>query len=154
MWFNNSYQSEKGSMLFLAIMLMLVLLAIGLGVSELIVLELRGLRGLGDSVFAFGAADAGVERGLYVDRVSCNAIPPDSDIEDPPGPGNDIYNCVKNSAPPGDQILDNNSKYTLDVKQGTNDAVCPGTNYCVEAKGQFQGPGSPEPSIRKVQIAR
>ncbi|MEK7542528.1 MAG: hypothetical protein AAB524_02405 [Patescibacteria group bacterium] len=147
MYSNNSKQQEKGSMLFLAVMLMLVLLAIGLGVSEFIVVELRSLRGLGDSVFAFGAADAGVERGLYVDKVSCNAIEPDATT--------DLFNCVEAYAPTTTpETLPNNSKYLLELKPGTGDPVCPGDNYCVESKGRFQGPGSPEESIRKVQIAR
>jgi Tfp pilus assembly protein PilX len=146
MWSNNSNQREKGSILFLAVMLMLVLLAAGLGVSEIIVVELRSLRGLGDSVFAFGAADAGVERGLYVDKVSCNAIEPDA--------ATDLLNCVNANAPTTTpETLSNNSQYLLEVKPDT-DPTCPGDNYCVESKGRFQGTGSPEESIRKVQIAR
>lgn len=63
---SNFNEHEKGSILFLALLLTLVLLGIGLGVSEIIVSELRVLRGLGESVFAFGAADAGVGAGFML----------------------------------------------------------------------------------------
>lgn len=125
---------------------MLVLLAIGLGTSEIIVGELRSLRGLGDSVFAFGAADAGVEHGLYVDKKWCNAIEPEKI--------SDLFGCMDTNIPAGAQALPNTSKYELKVKPGTENIVCPSKNYCVESKGEFKGPGSPEESIRKVQIAR
>lgn len=137
---SNFNERDKGSILFLSLLLTLVLLGIGLGITEIIVSELRVLRGLGESVFAFGAADAGVEHGLYVDKISCNAIEPQAVA--------DLVACVDGAIDllGGAQALPNTSTYEL-VKPSLVSS-CPGGNYCVESKGRFRQ------AIRKVQIAR
>jgi len=154
MWckYHNSKKSkeyEKGSALFLALMLTVILLGIGVGVSGIIVSQLQQLRGLGDSVFAFGAADAGAERGLFVDRVYCNAIEP------LPANAAEFLSCAQNNLP-GVQTLSNGSSYILQVEgyDPTPPVECLGDYYCIEAKGRFQrNPAAPS-SIRSVQIDR
>jgi len=61
---------QKGVSLYLALMIMFILLAIGLGVSLIIVSQMKMIRGMGDSVIAFYAADTGIERALYEKRVN------------------------------------------------------------------------------------
>lgn len=51
--------------MFLVIMIMVGILAIALGVSTILVGQLKMIKGIGDSVVAFYAADTGIERGLY-----------------------------------------------------------------------------------------
>ncbi|MBI2098572.1 MAG: hypothetical protein HYT49_02845 [Candidatus Wildermuthbacteria bacterium] len=128
-------------------MLTAILLAIGVGVSGITVSQLQQLRGLGDSVFAFGAADAGAERGLYVDRVECNAIEP------VPANVPDVFDCVNSNLPVGGQALPNESEYELELKPDT-DPDCPGDYYCIESKGQFQRTLATPASIRNVQTDR
>jgi len=55
---------EKGIAIYLAIALISFLMAIGLGLSGILTSQLRNLEGLGDSVFAFYAANTGMERIL------------------------------------------------------------------------------------------
>jgi hypothetical protein len=66
---------QRGVILYLALMIMTVLLAIGLGISTIILFQLRMIRGMGDSVKAFCAADTGIERILYEDRLCRDQSP-------------------------------------------------------------------------------
>ena len=61
--------SKKGVSLYLALMIMFILLAIGLGISLIIVSQMKMMKGMGDSVVAFYAADTGIEHSLYNKRV-------------------------------------------------------------------------------------
>ena len=56
---------EKGVSLYLALIIMAILLAIGLGISTIIISQMKMIEGMGDSVVAFHAADTGIERALY-----------------------------------------------------------------------------------------
>jgi len=49
-------------------MIMFILIAIGLGISLIIVSQMKMIRGMGDSVVAFYAADTGIEHALYDKR--------------------------------------------------------------------------------------
>ena len=56
--------SQKGVSLYLAVIIMLILLAIALGVSTILVGQIKTIRGMGNSVSAFYAADTGIETEL------------------------------------------------------------------------------------------
>ena len=60
----NIKKHETGSALYLTIVIMALLLAIALGLSAIIVGQLRLIRGMGYSVVAFYTADAGIEKTL------------------------------------------------------------------------------------------
>ena len=60
---------QKGVSLYLALMIMFILIAIGLGISLIIVSQMKMMKGMGDSVVAFYAADTGIEHSLYDKRV-------------------------------------------------------------------------------------
>jgi hypothetical protein len=62
---HNLQFTKKGVSIYLALVVMLVLIAIGLGITMIIVFQLRILKGVGDSVVAFYAADSGMEHSLY-----------------------------------------------------------------------------------------
>lgn len=56
---------EKGALLYFALVIMVILLAIGLSLSVIIIGQLRMIKGMGDSVVALHAADTGIEEALY-----------------------------------------------------------------------------------------
>jgi hypothetical protein len=62
----NSYQ--KGVVLLVTFIIMGIVVAIVLGVSIILVSELKMIRGMGNSVVAFYTADSGIEKTLYYDN--------------------------------------------------------------------------------------
>ena len=61
----NVKMTERGISIYLALIIMIILLAIGLGITTIIVFQMKMIRGMGDSVVALYAADTGIERALY-----------------------------------------------------------------------------------------
>jgi hypothetical protein len=57
--------TNKGVSLYLALVIMFILIAISLGVSLIIVSQMKMIKGMGDSVVAFYAADTGIEHAMY-----------------------------------------------------------------------------------------
>jgi len=57
---------QQGVSLYLAITIMTILLAIVLGISTILIRQLKTIKGMENSVIAFYAADTGVERVLKV----------------------------------------------------------------------------------------
>lgn len=69
---------QKGVSLYLTIVIMAALLAIVLGLTGILVSQLKMVKGMEDSVIAFFAADTGNERGLkYLEECSspCTPVP-------------------------------------------------------------------------------
>lgn len=62
-------KSEKGASLYFAMVILSILLAIALGLSAILIGQTRMITGMGDSVVAFYAADTGIERVLYEDKL-------------------------------------------------------------------------------------
>lgn len=56
--------TERGVSLYLAIIVMAVILGIALGISAILLAQIKMIRGMGDSVVALYAADTGIERVL------------------------------------------------------------------------------------------
>ena len=63
-WVGCSLKSNRGVSLYLALLIMAILLSIGLGISAILFGQIKIIRGIGDSVVAFYAADTGIERAL------------------------------------------------------------------------------------------
>lgn len=57
--------SEKGISLYIAFVIVAILLVIGFGMSVILISQIKMLRGMGDSVVAFYAANTGIERALF-----------------------------------------------------------------------------------------
>ncbi|KKN91784.1 hypothetical protein LCGC14_0214570 [marine sediment metagenome] len=89
---------QRGVAIYLAIVIMFVLLGIGLGISTLLVGQIRIIRGMGYSVVALYAADTGIERVLYAIRK-----------ENPP------YVPVAGDEPFTGAALDNGATYTVKI---------------------------------------
>jgi len=64
----SDFTLQKGVSLYLALIIMFILIAIGLGVSLIIVSQMKMMKGMGDSVVALYAADTGIENSLYNSR--------------------------------------------------------------------------------------
>jgi hypothetical protein len=62
-------KKQRGVSVYLALMIMIILLAIGLGISTIIVSQMKMIKGMEDSVVALYAADSGVEKVLYDDKI-------------------------------------------------------------------------------------
>lgn len=61
-------QKEKGIALLITFLIMGIGISIVLGVSAISLSEIKMMRGMGDSVKAFYAADSGIEKTIYYDR--------------------------------------------------------------------------------------
>jgi hypothetical protein len=66
----NVKTTERGVSIYFALIIMFILLAIALGISLIIVSQMKMIRGMGDSVKALYGADTGIERALYEKRVN------------------------------------------------------------------------------------
>jgi hypothetical protein len=64
----NKIPKEKGISVFFSVMILTVLLSVALGISTILVGQVRMIKGIGDSVIAFFTADTGVERIMYEDK--------------------------------------------------------------------------------------
>lgn len=122
--FLNIKTHKKGAALYLTIVMMAIVLAIALGLSTIIVGQLKVMRQMGYSVFAFYAADAGIEWILTENYNNpCDVItggPPPCD----------------NSASPID-LGDGETKYYILVLPPGAD--CGALNYCVTSVGIYKG---------------
>ena len=68
---------QKGTVsLFLTIMIMILSLAMILGLTAIFVGQIRIIKGMGDSVTAFYAANTGIEKLLYKDKLCHQQSPP------------------------------------------------------------------------------
>ena len=74
MYQNNNLQAQRGVSLYMTFMVMTMLLGIGLGMSALLLSQLDTLRGIGYSVLAFYATDAGIEKIVYDDQKGVNIL--------------------------------------------------------------------------------
>lgn len=64
----NKIKSQKGVSLFLALVIMTIFLAMGLGLTAISLSQKKVIRGIDYSVSAVAAADTGVEGMLYLDK--------------------------------------------------------------------------------------
>ncbi len=116
---------SRGVSLYFALLMIAALLSLGLGVSTLSVLQVQTVTGAADSVVAFFAADAGVEKGLYLENTSGTT----TDISDI---------CPESSSCDCSGKLANGQCTVVGRKGG--DGQCPsGVTVCIESVGSFQG---------------
>lgn len=104
-------ENEKGLSLYLALVVMSILLAIVLGISTILVSQLKILRDVENSVVAFYAAETGIEKAL--------------ELRSDPTPLNNT----------GD-MLSNGATYFIKVLISGEDA-CGASNYCIQSVGTY-----------------
>ena len=115
-------QKDKGVILFLALIVMSIVLAVALGLSSILVSQIRMSSEMRDSIKAFYAADTGVERALF-------------DKANP----SDNYNGT----------LDNGAEYNVTVVCSPSylscppplvmDGDCSGSYFCYKSIGIYKG---------------
>ena len=121
---------EKGVALFLVVLIMSVILAIGLGISGILIQQIKISENIGDSVVALYAADSGVEQQIY-----------------------DLYKLESHNSAYSD-VMTNSASYSVSVKCSESNADCqPGgelfgiipvdenctsLNFCIKSVGAFQ----------------
>lgn len=123
--------NQRGVSIYIAVVITAVLLGIALGLSTTFLTQVETLRGVGKSVFAFYAAEAGIERVLFIDASICASVTPLVQR----------INCIRdeiNNLSSSDKTLGNGASYEVIVEDG-GDGVCPaGTNYCVKSIGEYK----------------
>lgn len=101
---------EKGVSLYIATVIMTILLSIALGISTIFLGQVKVMRGLGYSVIAFYAADAGIERILMA-RSAPIDIP--------------------------ETALSNGATYRVIVVP-SGSSGCAAANYCIKSIGNYK----------------
>ena len=117
----NAKTLQKGSSLYLTYMIMVLLLSIVFGVNLILIGQIKVIRGMGNSVGAFYAADTGIEQVLM------NRDLPD-DIIGPPD--------LENGAAYYVNVTCNPSMPTCPPEH--QDVACNATNYCIRSYGNFR----------------
>jgi len=136
--------SQKGVSLFLSILILAIILAVVLGLTSILIGQIRTIKEMGKSVVALYAADTGIERTLKAVFAHIN------------NPGENPLD------PSYEKSLDNESKYEARVvccssedescyyysgaenpKQCPSglqeDDECAATRFCVRSVGDFKG---------------
>lgn len=133
-------ESERGISLYIAFMIMTTLLGIALGMSSLLFSQLIILKGVGHSVLAYYATEAGLERALYFDNTVClEAVDHAVCLADEFG-----------NLTVGDLTLSNGAIFALQA-ESPGVGGCPdnlGYSHCVKSTGSF------EDAIRAIRFAR
>lgn len=112
--------SQKGVAVYMAIMIMMILLAMVLGLSSIFLNQTRMMRNIGYSVRALCAADTGIERALKDGTV--------------PSPCSDCYLDLNGN---GSQDT-NDSTYGVTIFLG-GEGDCPaGYGYCIKSVGAYK----------------
>jgi len=109
---------NKGVSLYLAVVIMAILLAIVLGVSAILVSQIKITRGLENSVIAFYAADTGIEWILKYREDPINNRPPNT--------------CTKTNR----CQLGNEAEYYVEVRGIGNGC---NSNFCIKSFGNYKG---------------
>jgi hypothetical protein len=119
---NNKINNQKGLSLYLAVILMAIVLAIVFGITTILLTQLESIKGMGNSVVAFYAADTGIEQVLDSGRtapVSSCTTEASACLLDTGNPDSPKYYVVVNSGGSGD---------------------CPaGKLFCIKSAGIYKG---------------
>ncbi len=102
---------QRGVILFLSLIIMTIILAISFGLNAIFLGQLEVMKGMGNSVIAFHAANTGIERVLAGDQT--------------------------NPLPVGG-TLPNNASYEVFVAIG-GIGDCQALNFCIESIGTYRG---------------
>ena len=103
---------QKGVSLYLAIIILSIFLGISLGLSLILITQIKMIRGMEESVKAFYAADAGLEKVL-LDR--------------------------NNPSPISRTYLDNGSSYQVFVARGEDEGCSVEFSFCIRSIGFYRG---------------
>jgi hypothetical protein len=106
--------NQKGLSLYLAVIVMVIVLAIVFGITTILLTQLEAIKGMENSVVAFYAADTGIEKAL---TQRANPIP---------------FNGYS-------ETLDNSASYNIMVLAG-GAGTCPAAKlFCIKSAGIYKG---------------
>ncbi len=118
---------EKGISLLFVVLIMSVILAIGMGISGILIQQTKMVGEIGKSIVSFYAADSGVERELF-------------DLYKSPYPQSDLSGFLSVNG-------SNDASFNVAVKCGaTSDCLagfatssdCSALNFCLKSIGSYQ----------------
>jgi hypothetical protein len=121
--------NQKGASIYFALNILAIMMTIVIGISTIIVVQLNSMKIAGDSVVAFYAADAGIEKSLFEAKNSGA------------GPG-DFFNEFLDDA--GIMV-----SYEATIV-ATNTSDCIASYYCIRSIGKFES----SDTRRSIQINR
>ena len=134
------HNSQKGISLLFTVLITSLILAISLGISALLVQEMRLMGEIGYSVVAFYAADSGIEEALYDLYTSSTSSPPT-----PTHSGNldgIYYETLAKCCDPDseDCSLEPSEEWPSGCPLGADyiDPDCDALNYCLKSAGSYQ----------------
>ena len=104
---------EKGVSLYIAVVITSILLAIVLGISAILVGQIKIIRGMENSVLALYAAETGIERAL-MERADPSLLDGSGDV------------------------MDNGAGYQLTIFS-SGAGGCSADNFCVKSVGSYSG---------------
>jgi len=113
-----SLQFQKGVSLFLVVVISAVLLGIALGLSSILIVQIRTVGEMRESVTAFYAADTGIERELY-------------ERNSPPHSYSDYLDLNNNGIQDGEDA----SYYVVIIAPGPS---CDASHLCIQSRGTFR----------------
>jgi len=116
--------SQKGISLLIIVLITTLILAVGLGISALIIQEMRMMSKIGYSVTAFYAADSGIEEALYD---LYKFYPPTSTHSGDLGVGAHY-----------DTVAVCSASTTLCPSGFIDDPNCDALNYCLKSAGSYK----------------
>jgi len=124
---------QQGVSLYLAITIMIILLSIVLGISTILIRQLKTIKGMENSVIAFYAADTGVEQALkviYHDQTD-PILPVTYHGFFDLGGGGTGTNCPDDFNPA-------DACYRVELKTPAGGG-CSASYYCIKSVGVFKG---------------
>jgi len=127
---------QKGVSLYLTIIIMVILLAIVLGVSAILLGQLKTIKGMENSVVAFYAAETGIEEALNdIYDGSWESFPYPSDV--PLGKGA-FYNVMVVCCDSSDAQCEWTADECSTVTGLSSDSNCPASYLCVDSVGTYR----------------
>lgn len=128
----NMFKNQKGSSIYFALNIMAIIMAIVISISTVIVVQVSNLKQSGDSVVAFYAADAGIEKALY--EAKTNGA----------GPGDPSFTEFLDEA--------GTASYSATIIATTTapDLSCIASYYCIRSIGKYES----SDTRRGIQISR
>jgi len=134
-------KEQKGSVLLIAVILLFFILAIAIGLNALILVNLQTLKEAGNSIIAFYAADAGIEKALMEINKSLDDLLNEYEYSLSTGASYKvtIYCCDNSASPQCNCPKSSDTKF--DTKKG-----CEASLFCIDSIGTYKG------SVRAIEV--
>ena len=126
-------EKEKGSAIYFTFIVLSIMLATALGISVLLVGQIKLMTGIENSVVAFYAADSGIENILYQKKI-----------------GEEISNC-SGEIPPSYCSIDLNNGASAQATFTPSGANCLYSDGCIKSVGSYST-GSGNDAQRAIEI--